>query len=272
MVEKMKRYVSKIKPIKGVSIDIGGPLRVSDIEMNAAHKNAFGKRGIPYNLEDREAWQLYGIFSAKGYEGFMRIALALTRANKHLRDFSEEEDIRRALENLIEQYISEKDEIIISEMAKDSELTYNTNPSKRIQPDARNALKLLKDNNIPMTIVTSSFTGSSIKWVEELFPGYFTPDAILGKDTPIPEEQDPKTGKLILAAERMSLNPQEMLYIADTLGDIENSRKAGCQVGMVLNGMGFPDLWRHDLPDYEFENLEEAAKFIVDLKGEIENV
>ncbi|MBI2584057.1 MAG: HAD hydrolase-like protein [Candidatus Aenigmarchaeota archaeon] len=265
----MKIIHQPSRKIRSVGIDIGGPLRVSDTEMNACHREAFERHtDMLYPLGDREAWQLYGIFASEGYREFMRAALAFARGRRHLRYFLGEDNVAGAVRRFIGEYASQEDEEIIARMARESENAYNRNPSNRVQPDSMTALEILRESKISRVgIITQAYEDASFEWCEEMFPGYFSREHVIGKCDA--DDKDRKEEKLVLMAQRLDVEPAEMLYVADTRGDIEGSRKAGNPVVMVLNGMGFPQLWKDIPPDLEVENLEEAAKWVAGQLGRL---
>jgi phosphoglycolate phosphatase-like HAD superfamily hydrolase len=231
--------------------------------MNACMAEAFRKEGLPYSLEDREAWQIYGLFSADGYVGFMRAGLALSRAGKRLADYLTEKDIAGAIGEDVSRQCASEDEGLLLRMAKAAEERYNADPSRRIQEDAMEALGLLKSHNVPLSCVTDTYTESASNWLAKNVPGIFEAGYVFGKEPGATVAPDHKMRKLLAASEKMNLFPDRTVYVADTRCDILAARKGGCAVGVVLNGMGFHESWRDMPPDYEFENLLAAARFIV---------
>jgi phosphoglycolate phosphatase-like HAD superfamily hydrolase len=253
----------------GVHIDIGGPLRVSDIEMNKGHKAAFEARSIRYTLEPMEAWQLYGLIS-KGYKGFMRGALALSRSGKRLNDIVRCEDPVAELTKLADGYVLPEDEEMIINMAAGSERAYNANPSKRLNRGAREGLDILRTRDLPMTIVTEALGEGTRRWVKDPevdLALYFPDNMIFGKDNVLQGAINPKVTLLQLSAGAMQAPIDETIYVADTLGDITAAREAGCAIGVIEIGMTPVEILRRNNPDFMFRNMKDAAKFIAALKA-----
>ncbi len=78
----------------------------------------------------------------------------------------------------------------------------------------------------------------------------------------------PKTGMLEEAVKEFDINLKESFVIGDKTDDIEMGRRASCRTILVKTSKAGKDRNYKVIPDYEADNLEEAAKII---KNETEN-
>lgn len=75
----------------------------------------------------------------------------------------------------------------------------------------------------------------------------------------------PKPGMLEVAAKKYGVDPKTTYFIGDASKDISAGKRIGCKTILVLSGKSSRDDIRlmHDKPDYIFENLLEAVKWII---------
>lgn len=273
----MNIYTDSLTPVKGVILDVGGPLRDSSAGMNFTHRMAFELSELDdYALDNFGSWQLFAIPSDEGnrYEAYMRRALALYRAGMQPMEFFDSQDPRGEIDNLVSEYVSEADEALVANMAAMSETMFNKSSRAqgltRASDGAVEGIRTLYEYDIDLGVVTSAETEGTIKWIDDYIgrpddEGLYVPEPfVMGKDSSVSDAKSPKSEKILKICEEMGLTPEEVMYIGDTTKDIQEARDAGVQSGQVLNGMGLPSLWEDNMPDYEFEDLAEASRFITD--------
>lgn len=76
------------------------------------------------------------------------------------------------------------------------------------------------------------------------------------------ECRKPKTGMIEKAKEKFSINPENCFIIGDMTSDIKTGINANCRTILVNTGYKGTDKKYEVQPDYEFDNLEDACKFI----------
>lgn len=248
---------------KGFAIDVGGPLRVSDIEMFKA-ENIGCKAHIDYNLEKiltpMQAWQLYGVMSAERYVGFMKAALAIERSGMSYEEVFDQDDPVGALNRLIDLYVTKDDQEILEKAAKEAEVYYNDHQSKRLADGAVEALEILKSKKIPRSVVTSLLTPKAKDWVKSMgLDKYFEPELIFGVEPDTPRGIDPKPEQLVNSAKNMGIEPVELVYVGDTRGDMKASQEAECSIALITEGMTPPVLFDKFLEEMPY--FEEAKNF-----------
>lgn len=258
---------------EGVEIDIGGPLRASDIEMKAAEDQAFNAQyGNPIHLTPMEAWQLYGVMSAERYVGLMKAALALERSGRSFEEIFDSDDPAAALNDAIHRHVPESEHEVIAQVAKAAEDYYMANQSRRIADRAKDALNSLRLRDMPFGLVTSVYTADAVRWADEMFPGYFDPDFVFGVEPDTPRGYDPKPMQLKTSALRMGIEPRSLLYVGDTRGDMKASQEAECAIALIRNGMTPPALFRKYLQEMPY--FREGVNFheVDDLYDAVANV
>jgi phosphoglycolate phosphatase-like HAD superfamily hydrolase len=242
---------------RGVHVDIGGPLRVSDIEMHAAEdravKDVYG-HGLDF-LKPAESWQLYGIFSENGYVGLVTAALAVKRSGRSYKEFMDDDDPVGLLEDAVASFVPPSEQQKIKEAAGRARDNYMANQSRRLADGAVDGLKMLKGDGIKLSIITSIVTPDAIRWVKENgLSRYFPEELIMGNSPEGAAGRDEKADNLIAASRKMGLGPQETIYVADAKGDMTASLKAGCSIAMIREGMTPPELfprYLEEMPQFE---------------------
>lgn len=260
----------------GVHIDIGGVLRVSDLEMFAAEEKAYKEifgSGLDF-LSPMDAWQLYGIFSSRGYKGFMEAATAIQRSGRSFQEFLSDQNPLVSLNAAIEGHVSPEESGKIEEAATRAKVYYNANQSKRLAQRAKEGLTLLQKNKIDLSVITSIETPNAIRSIREIgLSEYFREDLIMGNSPEGAVKKDEKAQNLILASGKMELHSADTLYVADAKGDMEASSEAGCSIAIIRNGMTPPALFRlylEEMPQFrpgenyfEVKDLFDAAVRLV---------
>ncbi|MBM3897372.1 MAG: HAD family hydrolase [Thaumarchaeota archaeon] len=94
-----------------------------------------------------------------------------------------------------------------------------THSSLKLVPNAETALKLIK---LKKAIVTSKRLASLNDQLKD-YLNYF--DAIVTPEDTVKQKPDPEP--LLLTCKRLGFPPKEVIYIGDTLRDLETSRNAG---------------------------------------------
>ncbi|MBW1839896.1 MAG: HAD hydrolase-like protein [Deltaproteobacteria bacterium] len=264
----------------GVHIDIGGPLRISDKEMHNSEdigfRQIFGeefRNGLDF-LTPMEAWQAYGMFSKEAYVGFMRTALAIGRSKKGFQDFMKHDDSVDAIQKMIDLHVKPEDSDRIKKAAGIAMSHYMANQSMRLSEGAAEALRLLKDNGVKMSIITSVVTPDAVRWIKEMgLDRYFPDNLIIGNSPEGATESDEKADNIEKACQIMGLPPEKTIYIGDTRGDMIAAKEAGCHFAIIRKGMTPPELfdgYMKEMPEFVkdenffiVKNLLEATEKVV---------
>lgn len=110
-------------------------------------------------------------------------------------------------------------------------------------------LNILQEKGIPVAVASSRETRLIGEIIEKLsWDNYF--DIVVGQDDTIKHKPDPDP--LLLAAERLGIQPMECIYIGDQVWDIKASKAAGMFSGAALWGDGKLELLMKVQPDFIF--------------------
>lgn len=148
-------------------------------------------------------------------------------------------------------------------------------------PGSLKALKILKENNLPVIIISNQSPVSrgifSYETLEEINNNMLEEIREAGGDiTEIficphsPDEgcecRKPRPGLLFRAQKKYAIDFESSYLIGDAVSDIEAGKKTGCKTILVETG-------RHRMPDFElirpdhvFKDLLEAAQKIIDME------
>jgi histidinol-phosphate phosphatase family domain/HAD-superfamily hydrolase, subfamily IIIA len=152
-------------------------------------------------------------------------------------------------------------------------------------PGTLEALKILKDKGIKVVVASnqggvnkglytkeelSKVNARMLKEIEKAGGAVEEVFYCIHKDEDNCDCRKPKPGMLTMAAKKYGVDPKTTYFIGDAPKDIGAGKRIGCKTVLVLSGKSsLKDIegWE-DKPDYVFENLLEAVKFLTMLKGE----
>uniref|UniRef100_A0A7V4DHP5 phosphoglycolate phosphatase n=1 Tax=Candidatus Caldatribacterium californiense TaxID=1454726 RepID=A0A7V4DHP5_9BACT len=106
-------------------------------------------------------------------------------------------------------------------------------PRARLFPGMREVLETLKEADIPMAIVTAKVRSEMSYQFDHLGLNHFFRVIICAEDAPRPK---PYPDPLLLACEKLSVAPQEALFLGDSVYDITAARLAGVPFALALWG------------------------------------
>lgn len=208
--------------IKGIIFDLDGVIVSTDNYQYLAWKTMADKEGIPF---DRERNNLL--------RGVSRRASLDIILEKATRTYTEEEK---------EELMRQKNEMYVSSL-KD-----HLSP-KDILPGFMDFLKLLRENGIKTAVGSSSKNTALILNQIELYDAF---DAIADGTEIVHSKPDPEV--FLLAAKKLSLNPNDCAVIEDAIAGIEAAKKGG------MLAIGIKDAKNTPLSDIKSDSFEDIAK------------
>ncbi len=123
--------------------------------------------------------------------------------------------------------------------------------NSRLYPGALELLEYFKDRRQAM--VTNKPNPFAKDMLEQLGVARFFTDIVAG-DEVYPKKPDPSAIKAIMKREKFS--PADVLFIGDSLVDIETARNAGVEVAVVLHGFNTQDELESASPDLMAEDFQ----------------
>jgi len=106
-------------------------------------------------------------------------------------------------------------------------------PRVRLFPGMREVLETLQEAGIPMAIVTAKVRSEMSYQFDHLGLNHFFRVIICAEDAPRPK---PYPDPLLLACKKLSVAPQEALFLGDSVYDITAARLAGVPFALALWG------------------------------------
>lgn len=123
-------------------------------------------------------------------------------------------------------------------------------------PGTREALDRLRDAGLTLGVVTSKGLPVASEGLNlfGLMPYFST--LVTYEDT---TRHKPNPAPLLVAVERLGIDPARMLYIGDAVVDIQAGKAAGMRTAGVLWGAGDRDSLIVAQPDYLFDSMDQVA-------------
>ena len=131
----------------------------------------------------------------------------------------------------------ELDDQRVAQLSRQKEMLYQSlclsqGADFRLSPGAEDLLDVLKENNIPRTIATSSGRENLLFFIDHLqLDRWFDPALIIYDDGVIPGKPSPDI--YLRAAEKLRLNTEDCVVIEDSVSGVRAARSAG--IGLIIN-------------------------------------
>lgn len=134
---------------------------------------------------------------------------------------------------------------------------YRSLPDSPLFPEAINTLKCLKENGYRLALVTSKIKKSVIRTIEkqqiaDYFECIVTADDV-AKPKPHPEP-------VLKALQLMEIQPDQVLFVGDSIFDIKCGHAAGVAVAAVTWGSGTAEELAAKEPDMQFDNWQDFTQ------------
>jgi pyrophosphatase PpaX len=123
-------------------------------------------------------------------------------------------------------------------------------------PGAREALERLRSAGMSLGVVTSKSLPVALEGLNLFDLASFFATLVTYEDT---TRHKPNPDPLFVAAERMGLEPGEMIYVGDAVVDVQAGKAAGMRTAAVIWGAGQVDALRAAQPDFMVDTMQELA-------------
>lgn len=235
--------MDKLHSIRGVAFDLDGTLVDSAPGLTAAVDMALYALELPQAGESRVITWI-----GNGADVLMERALTWSRQERASQrmaqgkpgvdhaDLPQEEQVRM-LRKLFDRYYQETVE-----------------EGSFLFPTVADTLAALHSKGLPLALVTNKPTPFVAPLLEALdIARYFT--VVIGGDDV--KNKKPHPEPLLLVAERLGLDPAELLFVGDSRNDIQAAQAAGCcSVGLTY-GYNYGEAIALSNPDYIFERFND---------------
>lgn len=249
----------KIWKIKAIVFDVGGVLRDSSETFYFVFGKVFGEFGISYAFDSIDVWHLRGFLGLNSRRMVLDALVCMSRSGENLSEIMKLPDAENRIAEIIKKNAHAGDAELIEKMARRYIYWFyeNTESCKytKLMPHVKEPLKALS-KKYALSVLTDSRLSLTEKWLEETGIGkYFK--CIIGEEQLKRKKPDPEG--LILTAEKLGLNPKELVYAGDCADDIAAAKNAGCKSAAVLTGMGLRRALEKERPDFVFEDLRKLS-------------
>jgi len=232
----------------------------------------FGKEMVPKLIAEK--YKVYGYMS----DEYMKDVGTIHRHEEVNREIDEGKVFNKVEAVFIDRDGTINKEVNLLHKIEDFELLEGTS----------DAIKIFNDSNIPVIVVTNQpvvarnlCDESKVKeihnhminelskegtYIDEVYYCPHHPEKNHPDGNPKYridcECRKPKIGMLLEAQKKFGLDLKKCFMIGDTTSDIQTAKNAGCKSILVKTGYGGSDKKIDVKPDYIFDNLRDAAKFI----------
>jgi len=246
--------------MKLVILDVGGVLRDSSLAMGEGFRKGFKAYKLPYNFSPDDIWHMRGVGKYNERANCIKALLAIFRKQADLGEILKREDAEKILDILVSQSVTKDDNELVDKIGKIYRKYFVSEETRRlitILPNSIHAVELLS-KYYQLAIFTNSSTETVKRDIKDFDLSRFS--VILGEEQV--KNKKPSGEGLKKICKMLAVAPAETVYIGDAVVDIMAARNAGCKCAVVLSGMGLEQHLRKERPDYIFENLYEAAKYL----------
>ncbi len=126
-------------------------------------------------------------------------------------------------------------------------------------PGTREALEALRSAGLVLGVVTSKSLLVASEGLDLFDLKPFFQTLVTYEDT---QRHKPHPDPLIVASERLGIEPGRMLYVGDAVVDIQAGKAAGTRTAGVTWGAGNRDDIERVKPDYVFDNMSQLTAIL----------
>lgn len=137
---------------------------------------------------------------------------------------------------------------------------YDSHKESRPLRGCLDLIKKLNEAGIQTGLVTNSGRGSVISVLSDY--GYLEYMEVVVTRNDM-KRMKPRPDGLLEAMKLLQLGPEDLLYVGDSILDIEASRQAGIKCAVISSGLYSSDVLRQKNPDFILESIEDVAKIVL---------
>ena len=137
----------------------------------------------------------------------------------------------------------------------------NLNKEAKIYPFVIDIINLLKNNDIPIAVISNKPHEFTVECVNKFFPDQI--DIIIGSGEEYPLKPDPSSANYVL--KKFNVLPKESYFVGDSGFDIETARNANMNSLGVLWGLSDEEKLSKFSPDLLFSEPIELLNFLKNL-------
>lgn len=253
--------------IRLVVLDVDGVLRDSSRVFYDCHKKGLECVGLGVEFEKyftvKDIWHFKGLgrFNNKRDSFYAIYALIKTGKIGHIHEIIYEPDAEQIISRMVNSSNVHLDEEMLDRMVEEYRRVAMSQEAYRfvkIYPGIGGIIKMLKAQK-KIAIFTNSDIAIVRRDLKELlheFDYVITP-----KDV---RSSKPSGEGLTLIARESGIGMKNIVYVGDTVVDVRTARDAGCISAVVTSGMGLRQHLEKENPDFIFEDLKDAAEWIIE--------
>lgn len=132
-------------------------------------------------------------------------------------------------------------------------------PEVRLFPGIREVLETLHEAGIPMAIVTAKVRAEMSYQFDHFGLNHFFEAILCAEDAPRPK---PYPDPLLVACQRLSVKPQEAIFVGDSVYDIIGARSAEVPFALALWGALEPERVLSLHPDFVLSHPRDLLKIL----------
>lgn len=255
-----------MKDLKLVVLDVDGVMREGSKLFYECHKEAMKIAGLEDEFKEffnvKDLWHFKGLGKFNDKRKALEAIYVLIKSGK-LKNIHKIIYLPDAEERITQLMGKDKcDNALLDTMVNEYRnvaLSPNSKKLIKVYPGIRGILNKIKRHGKILAIFTNS---NRITLERDLKPLLADFDYVV-----TPENiriSKPSGEGLVLISKMSGVKVQDMVYIGDTVVDIKSAKSAGCISAVVCTGMGLRQHLDRERPDYIFDDLNKATKWILE--------
>lgn len=242
---------------KAIIFDVGGVLRYSEIALHYSMKKAFENSGLQFPFSSGALWKMRGFESANSSYNTIKILMILLRDKKSLEEIMKLENAEELMEAMLRESVDDNLRRKIMEDYTKIFSSQEVEDMVEIYSGVKESIAALGGAKIILGISTNSTHAAVERDLKDVGLENFSV-IICQEDV---KNKKPHPEGILLACEKIGINPKETAYVGDAASDIAAAKTAGCISIALLCGMGTEKVLRAAKPDFVFKDVREMADY-----------
>lgn len=172
--------------------------------------------------------------------------------------------IGRPLTEIFQEIAPSENADVLEKRFREIEFAHNNSDEIALVAETRPTLEFLQSRHLKLGIVSTKRVAVVEKLARELGIWDFFA-VVVGRDLVAKPKPDPEP--IIFACEKIGVHPREILFVGDSLLDLESAKNAGAPFVGVLTGVCDRAEFTKNRADYIFGHVGELVNLVREING-----